>query len=230
MKSFTNLSGDSWLQGRQLLAILKRHGATEVGTVLDLGCGHSPFREFFSGASRYVRMDRYAVDPDVLVIADVKDLPLATGTVDTIIASRMLGDLPDIVGTLRELHRVLGPSGKILVYEGMTYPQHDLPHDYWRVLPEGLRWSAGKVGLQMMELEHLGGYFTQLGMHWNIFVIGDLGGWRLTRPVARLLRAGGNLAFAALDAMRPRPVLASDYFACLVKRRPTPGATDGEIG
>lgn len=227
MKSFTSVAGDSWLQGRQLLPILKRYGASEKGTVLDLGCGHSPFRELFAGARRYARMDRYAADPEVVIIGDIRALPLAAQSVETVIVSRMLGDLPDIVGTLRELDRILTPNGKILVYESISYPQHDLPHDYWRVLPSGLRWAAGEAGLEVIELQLLGGYFTQLGMHWNNFIVGDLGGWPLLRQVAWLLRAAGNLLFAGLDRVWPRPTLASDYFACIVKR-PAPGLKDGE--
>jgi SAM-dependent methyltransferase len=225
MKNFTSLSGDSWLQGRRLLPILRQHGAKVRGSVLDLGCGTSPLRPLFASATRYIRVDRYPVDGEVIVIDDPQRLPLADGSIEVVLVSRMLGDLPDVVGVLRELARVLEDGGRILVYEAITYPQHDLPHDYWRVLPEGLRWAARKAGLTMTELEPLGGYFTQLAMHWNVFIVGDLGGRPLTRPVARFARAVGNLAFGALDTALPRPALASDYFAALVKPGSVPTAT-----
>lgn len=218
MKSFTSVSGDSWLQGRRLLPILERYGAAASGTVLDMGCGQSPLRPLYASARRYLRMDRYSVDPEVETIEDLRSLPLEAGSIEIIIVSRMLGDLPDIVGVLCEFNRVLEPGGKMLVYESMSYPQHDLPHDCWRVLPGGLKWAAGEAGLEVVEVEYLGGYFTQLAMHWNMFIVGDLGGYAITRPLAWLARACGNLAFAGLDRLIPRPPLATDYFACIVKK------------
>lgn len=217
MKDFTSLGADSWLQGRRLLPILRRHGEGEDGAVLDLGCGHSPFRGLFPQARRFVRFDRQAVDPEVVVVSDVTALPLASGEVNAIIASRMLGDLPDIVTSLRELNRVLAPGGKVLVYESISYPQHDLPHDYWRVLPGGLQWAAERAGFQVTELEYLGGYFTQLAMHWNNYIVGAFGSYAVTKPLVWIGRCGCNLLCRALDRLMPRPTLATDYFACLVK-------------
>lgn len=223
--TFTSVGGAAWLQGRQLIPCLVRHGSEVRGTVVDLGCGTSPFRPLFANAARYVRIDHRAVDPEVIV-ADATALPLEDKSVHCILLSQVIGDVQDIVKLFNELARVLAPGGRVLVYETIAYPQHDLPHDCWRVLPGGLKWAAGKAGLEVNELQHLGGYFTQLAMHWNIFLVGNLEAWRLTRPVAWLLRAGGNLACAGLDAIGPRPALATDYFACLVKR----GAAAGPGG
>lgn len=217
MKSFSSVTGDSWLQGRRLLPLLKRHAESVTGTVLDVGCGKSPFRTLFTSAQRYVRVDCYPVDSEVIVVSDVKALPFDTGSVDFILLARMMGDLPDVVAVLLELERVLKDTGVIVVYESMTYPQHDLPNDYWRVLPGGLRWAASRVGLKMLSLDYLGGYFTQWAMHWNIFVMGPLFRFQLSRPFGLAGRAAGNLAAAGLDKLMPRPTLASDYLACLVK-------------
>lgn len=225
MKAFTSVAGDSWLQGRRLLPLLCREGSAVRGTVVDLGCGESPLKPLFSSAARYIRLDRHALDPEVVTISDPTSLPLEPGSVDAIIVARMLGDLPDVVASLRELARVLAPGGRILVYEAISYPQHDLPHDCWRVLPEGLRWAARQAGLEVKEVHMLGGYFTQLALHWNLFIVGDLGGYALTRPLALLLRAVGNLTFGALDTVMPRPTLATDYFAKIEKASSPRGGT-----
>jgi len=219
MKAFTSVFGTSWLQGRNLVPILRRHGATAKGAVLDLGCGSSPLRPLFASASRYIRMDRYQVDPEVIVIDDPSSLPLDDGSVEIVVLSRMLGDIPDQVGLMRELHRVLAIGGRVLVYESISYPQHDLPYDYWRVLPAGLEWAGGQAGLKVSENEYLGGYFTQVALHLNKFIFGGLSRFAVTRPLALMLRAGTNLMCAGLDKIMPRPTLATDYFACLVKSR-----------
>jgi SAM-dependent methyltransferase len=217
MKEFDSVTAICWLQGRHLLPALARYGQGSTGRVLDLGCGASPWRGFFKDASAFIRMDRYAADPEVIVVDDVYHLPLADVAVDTIILSRMLGDVPDQPRLMTELARVLSPGGRILVYESISYPQHDLPHDYWRILPAGLKWVAESTGMQMEELIYCGGYCTQLAAQVNIFIIGSLGGNWLTWPIAAGLRAVTNLTFGAIDSVRNRPELATDYFASLVK-------------
>jgi SAM-dependent methyltransferase len=185
--------------------------------VLDLGCGLSPWRQLFPSEREFIRMDRYAADPEVIIIPDIYRLPLDDDSVDAIILSRMLGDIPDQPRLMTELARVLVPGGRILVYEAISYPQHDLPHDYWRVLPGGLRWAAGTAGLQEEELVYCGGYGTQLAVQLNTFVIGELGGYWFTKPFAAGLRTLTNLTCAAIDRVMPRPELATDYFASILK-------------
>jgi SAM-dependent methyltransferase len=220
MRGLVRLTGRSWLQERHLLPAMARHGKASNGRVLDLGCGLSPWRRFFPYASAFIRMDRYAADTDVIVINDIYRLPLEDCTVDTVLLSRMLGDIPDQRGLMAELARVLSPGGRILIYEAISYPQHDLPHDYWRVLPAGLRWAAESANLEVEELIYCGGYGTQLAVQLNSFVIGDLGGFWFTRPIAACLRAATNLSCAAIDALKRRPSLATDYFASIVKKPP----------
>ena len=221
MKTFDSVTGASWLQGRKLLPLLRRHGQEAEGTVLDLGCGNSPWRPFFSRAAKYLRMDIYAPDDEVIVIQSPYDLPLDDGSVDTVLLSRMMGDVPDQSAFLKELARVLSPGGNILVFEAITYPLHDLPHDYWRVLPRGLEWMAGRHGLKVAEIVYCGGYFSQVSTHLNTFVFGGLSKSWLTRPIGIALRVLTNLACVAMDGLAKRPTLASDYFARIVALPPT---------
>lgn len=196
--------------------MLEREGASVRGAVLDLGCGRSPFRQLFAGASRYIRIDCYPVDADVIV-ADASALPLEPGSVDCILLSQVLGDVADLAKLFRELDRVLAPGGRIMIYETMSYPQHDLPHDCWRILPGGLEWLGAQTGLKVREVVYLGGYFTQLAMHANAFLVGALDRFRVTRPLAWAGRAATNVVCAALDSVLPQPTLATDYFAVLTK-------------
>ncbi|MEL7047946.1 MAG: methyltransferase domain-containing protein [Pseudomonadota bacterium] len=207
----------NWLQLRRLIPVLERHGSMTTGEVLDYGCGTSPFRGLFSQSRRYHRVDREGIDDGVHVIDPRAPLPFEASYFDVIILARVLGDIPDQHHLLCDLHRVLMPGGRMLVFEAISYPQHDLPDDYWRVLPNGLRWTAQKAGLEVTELTYLGGYFTNIALHVNVFMLGGLSRSRFFRPVASALRACTNLTCAGLDAAFPRPVLATDYFACLTK-------------
>jgi SAM-dependent methyltransferase len=210
---YSQLSDRQWLQGRSLLPALRRHAVGLSGNILDVGCGRSPFRNLFPPTVRYIRVDRFPFDDDV-ILADASALPFDDESIQAVLLSQVIGDVPDLVALFRELFRVLKPGGKILVYETISYPQHDLPHDYWRVLPSGLKWVAERAQLTVSEIEYTGGYFTHWGVHWNSFLFGDDGpGWSIRSPARALM----NVCCAALDRAVPRPSLATDYFACIEK-------------
>ena len=208
------------MPGRRLLPLLKAYGAGERGVVLDLGCGDSPYRDFFGAAAQYLRMDTVARDPEVIT-ADATDLPLDDGSVDMILCFQMISDIPDLVGGLQELARVLRPGGKVLIYESMAYPQHDMPHDYWRVMPQGLRWAAGRAGFEVTSVDFLGGVFARLAVLVNEHLLWQVARARPLAPLAKAATAASNLVLGGLDSLRGSSHLAPDYLACLTKIAPT---------
>lgn len=215
LKPYNSIGGSNWLQGRTLIPNLQSHGKSARGTILDLGCGTSPWREYFPNATNYIRMDIYPYDDDVVVIKTAESLPLPDTSIDVVLLFRMMGDIPDQLKFLKELSRVLKPNGRILIYESITYPQHDLPHDYWRVLPSGLRWAGQNAGLTVEELHYCGGYFAQLAIHLNNFVLGALDKSPILWPITYASRATINSICLVLNLIINRPALSPDYFACL---------------
>src|SRR5256885_2366409 len=129
--------GTNWVTGRSLIPLLKKWGQETTGVVLDVGCGESPFREFFPHASSYMRMDRVSSDNEV-IHADACALPLSDGTVDVVLFFQVLADLPEPKIALSEAYRVLRPGGHVIVFESMAYPEHDMPFDYYRIMPAGM--------------------------------------------------------------------------------------------
>lgn len=195
---------------------LELWGRHQRGIVLDVGCGESPFRYFFSSAERYIRIDRLVMGEGA-VQGDLTRLPISNASVHTVLLFQVLADLPDPVIGLREAARVVRPGGCVMVFESMCYPEHDLPHDYYRIMPAGLTAAAAQVGLRADEVVYLGGLFTRFALLWNIFVMGWLERYRITQPIALLGRLGCNIVCLALDAAATHPRLAPDYLARLVK-------------
>jgi ubiquinone/menaquinone biosynthesis C-methylase UbiE len=148
------------------------------------------------------------------VIADARSLPFADRVADVALAFHVLADLPDPLVGLREIKRILRPGGRCLVLETTCYPEHDLPHDYVRLMPTGLELLAQGVGLEPVALIRLGGFFARCAQLWNSFVMG----WFMARGANLIGRLGilaANVLAWLLDKMFPHPRLAPDYLFVL---------------
>lgn len=214
LRKFSSIWGESWVVGRYLLPYLKELGKHERGVVLDLACGESPFRPYFPNSAVFLRIDRYSEELDV-TRGDMEDIPLQGKAVDTVILSQALADAPRPICVLREVARVLRAGGRVIVFESMTYPEHDLPDDYFRLMPRGLEFVANEAGLVVTREVRLGGLFTRFAQLWNIFLMGRLKSTAVLGPIGAFGVLLCNLVCYALDRMFPHGRLASDYLAVL---------------
>jgi SAM-dependent methyltransferase len=215
-EQFKKLAGANWALGRALLPVLRNWAVLEKGVIVDYGCGESPFRGLFAFARAYVRMDLEPKGPGSLVV-DTHSFPVRGESLDCVLLFQVLGDIPDLGGFLREVFRALRPGGRVIVFETMAYPEHDLPHDYFRVMPAGLEWTARSVGFHGIEVVRLGGLFTRISQLWNPYVMGRLRGWGGTRWLGVTGTVAMNVLAVALDRALPHPFLAPDYLARLKK-------------
>ena len=217
LRKFESVFGENWVVGRYLLPALAKLGRTQTGVVLDLACGESPFRKCFPYARQYLRVDHDPLDAEV-IRGDMRCVPLPDRSADAVLLCQAITDVPEPSAVLKEVRRLLRAGGSVIVFESMCYPEHDAPHDYFRLMPEGLRAVADTVGLQVRECMRLGGLFTRFASLWNTCLMGGLMRYRALRPIGLLGVAAGNVFCYALDRMAPHPRLASDYLAVLAPR------------
>jgi len=132
------------------------------GRLLDLGCGKIPL---FDAYRRYVT-DSVCVDwentehkNDHLDFeADLtKELPFSDGDFDTILLSDVLEHIPEPERLCKEIARVLTPTGKLLMNVPFYYWIHEQPHDYYRYTEFALRRLMEHSGMQVLQLEPIGG-------------------------------------------------------------------------
>jgi SAM-dependent methyltransferase len=86
---------------------------------------------------------------------DATKLPFEDASVDAVVLTAVLGEIPDTAGTLREIRRVLKPSGRLVVGELFGDPHF--------TMLRSLKAQAGEGGLSYQE--HSGnwfGYFARL--------------------------------------------------------------------
>lgn len=97
------------------------------------------------------------------VVGDIHQLPLADNSVDAIICSSVLEHVRDPLTAMRELVRVLKPSGKIFFYVPSTYPYHARPGhypDYWRFFGDTI--DELFTGFSEVSIQKRGGFFLAL--------------------------------------------------------------------
>jgi SAM-dependent methyltransferase len=109
----------------------------EVGSYQVVGQeGVADLRTLFPGRS-YLGLD---IRPGrgVDLLANVEQLPYASGSIGTILAISTLEHVPRFWRAFDEMHRVLRPDGALLVACPFYFHRHAHPNDYWRFTPEAL--------------------------------------------------------------------------------------------
>lgn len=215
LKSFEKyhrIYGTNWVTGRKLLPLLEQVGNGTAGVVLDAGCGDSPFERYFKNADKYLKMDCKPRNSNTIVTV-LPEIPLPDKSVDTILMFHVITDIADLSELFQELHRILKPKGKIYILESLCYPEHDLPDDYYRLLPNGLRYYSDKSGFHLRKVEYLGGLFTRVAVTWNTFFMGKIGSLPLFGCFSKIGIIFCNLICWISDKVFYHPRLAESYFA-----------------
>lgn len=155
-----------WMKGFRANAIQRHHPGTR--TLLDVGCGRGDLLACLKARGIEVcgtQLSRTAAEAarrhrqvNVLV-GDLPDLPLPAGHFDVITVFHVLEHLPDPVGHLRIIHRLLAPDGLLVVevpnfetwgfrYLGRRNLCFDHPHHLFFFTPGALEKVLIRVGFQ----------------------------------------------------------------------------------
>ncbi len=120
-----------------------------VDRVLDCGCGNAKFSLWNRQAvGMMVGLDPATLFADValeqvnLVRGDARRLPFASGSFDKAFSIDVFEHLAltDLQGTLAELHRLLRPGGRLLIYSNTREPSRLQPIvDLWRRIGRWMR-------------------------------------------------------------------------------------------
>ena len=182
----TPWSLDTYYARLAILRALRRELPNFHGSVLDVGCGKSPYQSLLlspeSAATRYIGMDLeqnlYSGNPDIRW--DGKTIPLDDNSVESAIATEVLEHCPDPTGLLREVCRVLAPGGFVFVTVPFLWPLHDNPYDEYRYTPFSLDRHFREAGFVQVRHTALGG--------WDAALATMLGLWVRRRPMGTFRR------------------------------------------
>jgi SAM-dependent methyltransferase len=139
-------------------------------------------------------------------------LPIRTASVDTVLGLSMLTYLTEPLRMLEEAHRVLRPSGVLILEFTQMVPMHDPPYDYFRFTRYGAEYLLDRAGFERLEVIPIGGLWSRVGL---TVIAGvnriNRGPWRIvTELPARALYVVLQLFFEGMDRLffDPDEVLA----------------------
>lgn len=167
---------DSYIVRTSILAALRAALPSFYGTVLDVGCGRSPYRKLLlsppSRAEKYLGLDfvnpQYTTRPDLAW--EGKDIPLDAEQVDSAMATEVLEHSPEPAAMLGEVVRVLRPGGFFFMTVPFLWPLHDVPHDHFRYTPFTLERLLRAAGFRRVEVKALGGWDAALATMLGLWV------------------------------------------------------------
>jgi SAM-dependent methyltransferase len=173
-----------FLHRQRLLDALYTARSHIRGRVLDVGCFDRPYEQDFAAQTeRWIGLDypsyaTYRTRADVFGAAN--RLPLREESVDTVLCTQVLDDLPEPGRLFAEAARVLRPSGALVLSAGQYSPPHNEPHDYYRVSRFALADLAARAGLHTACLIPQGGVVALVAFVLATWVpwLRSGGGWR----------------------------------------------------
>ena len=132
---------------------LEPFGTNENITVLDYGCGGSPYRFLFPNAN-YLRADVSGNGLDYHIAEDgSSDAP--SGCCDLILSTQVIEHVPDVPLYLSECLRLLRPGGRLICSSHGMFEEHPCPDDWNRWTCQGFRRDLERAGFVVSDVYKL---------------------------------------------------------------------------
>ncbi len=180
----------NWILYKQGDVFLEKYSKYYRGTLVDLGCGEAPYKEYFlQYANQYIGVDWSNTfhNSKADIVSDLNDkIKLEDESADTIISLSVMEHLCEPQIFLNEAYRILKKDAFIILQVPWQWRVHEAPHDYFRYTPYGLKYMFAKAGFKDIEIEGTTGVFTVLIMKLNYFSRTLIRGPRLLRKLIEL--------------------------------------------
>ncbi len=196
------------LQMASLMKTLIPWLASRTGSVLEVGCGGAPYRQYLPERCTYQGLDWigsakvFGYKVEGVTYYEGNDFPFPSSCFENLFHTEVLEHIQDPYEFLRQCHRVLVDKGSLFFSVPFQARYHYIPHDYWRFTPTSLRLLLDKAGFENIEIEERGDDITVAGYKVvSVFYRLLLGSWPekicgcLLAPIAGLFLLIGQIGF-----------------------------------
>jgi SAM-dependent methyltransferase len=171
--------------------------------VLDAGAGECQYKHLFSH-TRYYAQDfaAYTGSAEGMqketwsyghldYVCDITAIPVPDCSFDAVICTEVLEHLPDPIGALRELVRVLIPGGSLILSAPLGAGLHQQPHHYFGgFTPWFYRHYFEEMGVVVEEITPLGGLLQHVAQEMHrvgVYLQQNVDSTSTYLPVSKLL-------------------------------------------
>jgi len=155
------------------LKILLKYRDLLQGHLYDLGCGESPYKDYFlQQAEQYIGVDWQGSPHKTqeTLLADLNEnLPIGDNVADTVVSLSVLEHLYNPQSMVDEAFRILNSNGHLVMQMPWQWTIHEAPHDYSRYTPFALTRFLENAGFVDIHIEAQAGFFTTMILKWNYF-------------------------------------------------------------
>ena len=111
------------------------------------------------------------IDPNFLRVpitkrANIENTGLKDDFADLVLVPNLVHHIADQYKLFLEMARITKPNGKVFVFEPTLRELHQIPDDYLRYTPYGMKNIMQQVGLKAIETKLDGGPFSAIGYCW----------------------------------------------------------------
>ena len=185
------------------------------GRFLDLGCGNAPYKPWFiSSVDKYLTADHPPLADPVQVACNAEHLPFQDAAFDTILCTQMLEHVPRPWLAAGEMARILVPGGVLILSCPQYWVLHEIPHDYFRFTPYGLRVLFPDSVWEWIE-------HRQQGSTWAVIACALWQSFQTFGRGKRLLALFWNPVFMLLDRLWPNSRDTTNHVIVLARRPPS---------
>jgi SAM-dependent methyltransferase len=165
------------------------------GHLLDLGCGNTPYKTWFkSKVEKYVAVDHPPLSEEAQVGCSAEHLPFQDACFDTVFSTQVLEHVPRPWLAAVEIARVLKAGGILILSCPQYWVLHEIPHDYFRFTPYGLRVLFPEADWEWIE-------HRQQGSTWAVIACALWQSFRTFGRGKRLVALFFNPVFILLDRL-----------------------------
>lgn len=148
------------------------------GTLLDIGCGKMPYKEFIlanSSVDNYVGLDienalQYDADIKADFIWDGRKMPFENEYFESAFGTEVLEHCPEPKVVLNETFRVLKKGGCFFFTVPFLWNLHEVPHDEYRYTPFALKRLLSEAGFKNIDIKATGGWHASMAQMLGLWV------------------------------------------------------------